>query len=324
MISVLFIVVVMSFLVLAIAQTASRAAERQFATRARAELYWYAVGLESLATVALGEAISAQGAALTAENPVFGRVYELPLETGEAELAFNDATRCLDVNSFSRRSDSGRFEINPRARAAMISLGATLGLGNAEAEGVVSAVADWIDADAFQEPRGAEDAYYTALPAPYRTGAAPLADVSEIRAIAGVNEDIYKLLRPALCARNGERLTSINVNMLTPADAPLLSAVLGEAVDVGRAQEIIASLPPGGYSTMEEFWQAPAVAPINQASDGQQGLSAAIGDNLSVASRYIAARGVVRQEKTSLELNLLLEIQGNNVTVISRRIGRRS
>ncbi|MEL7487566.1 MAG: type II secretion system minor pseudopilin GspK, partial [Pseudomonadota bacterium] len=285
MISVLFIVVIMSFLVLAIAETAARAAERQFAARTRSELYWFAVGVEELAEAALAEATSGEGSALTANNPIFGQVFQVPLDAGAAELAFADATKCFNVNSFSRRGESGRDEANAQAQAALVAFGESVGLGPSDLQGVVAAIADWIDSDAAQEPRGAEDGYYSVLPTPYRTGGAPLVDVSEIRAVAGVDAQLYSLLRPVLCARSEDALASINLNLLTPADAPLLAALLGDVADVSAAQEIIASLPPGGYASMDEFWASPAVEALPRGEDENSELRSEVGDALAVTSR---------------------------------------
>jgi len=340
LITVLFLVVILSFLILSISQTATLASQRAFASRAHTELYWRTVGLEALAKSAAKTALEQlDGAALTSENPLFATVYNLPMDGATAQLAFTDNTRCLNLNSFAQtgaaRSNSS---VNEVAQKELVDLAEVLSISNVDIEGLVSVAADWIDADDFQNSRGAEDNFYTALPTPYRTSGTPLADVTELRAMSGVDAELYRQLSPFLCAYPEKISTPVNVNLLTPSDAPLLAAVLG-GKSLADAQNIIASRPPGGYEKINDFESSAGVkvgqGNLNQKienQDGQKGNSAVSGGprgnsnkqpRLAVTSRYLAARGVIEQGEMSLELNIIFQITGTDVEVISRRLGRR-
>ena len=185
---------------------------------------------------------------------------------------------------------------------------------------MASIIADWVDADNFQEPGGAEDNVYTALPTPYRTGGVLLGDVSEIRAMLEVGADLYKQLSPLLCARPQTSPLKVNVNMLTKDDAPLVSAIFGEGLNGFEAEELIASVPPGGYGDLSDFILDPSV----QAASDRIELEDLVEQRFDVNSSYIAMRGVIDANGGVLELTILFKVDGENVEVVSRRIGRRT
>ena len=54
---------------------------------------------------------------------------------------------------------------------------------------IADALTDWLDADTTALPLGAEDGAYAGLAQPYRTGGVMLAEVSELRAVKGVDAD---------------------------------------------------------------------------------------------------------------------------------------
>ncbi|MEL7491304.1 MAG: type II secretion system minor pseudopilin GspK [Pseudomonadota bacterium] len=335
LITVLFLVVILSFIVLALGQTTTRAAQRAIATRAHAELYWRAVGLEALAKTAL-EAALQESITLTAESPILAAVYDVPMEGANARFGFVDQTTCFNVNSLVRSEAAAGDSINGQSRAEMMSFAEKVGISGADMDGLVSVIVDWIDADDFQESRGAEDNFYTALPTPYRTGGGILADVSEVRAMANVDEDFYQLLSPILCAHPDNEQTQINVNLLQREHAPLLAAVLGPNVQASDAENIIQERPPSGYEDINDFFQQEAVRAVqtsprgannnNRGANGQNGggEGPAGGGRLAVTSKYLTARGVVEQSGMSLELNILFKLDGPEATVVSRRIGRRT
>ncbi len=344
LITVLFLVVILSFVVLSVSRTASLAAQRAFAARSHGELYWIAVGMEALAASAIRRVSEQTSDAITPDNPLLASVYDLPIEGASAQIAFSDQTRCFNINALSRPAEgpAGGPGVDPEARRELMAFARNVGIAGGEMVQLAAVVADWIDEDDFQEPRGAEDNFYTALPTPYRTGGVPLADVTEIRAMVGVNEEFYRLVSPALCAHPSTSPTPINVNLLTPDHAPLLAAVLGEGVTATDAQNIIAERPPGGYRKIADF-EANELVRAARAKSGEAGDrgvrrrpedagvengESGSGDDpgsarLAVTSQYLAARGVVEQGVMSLEFNILFELSGGEVSVVSRRIGRR-
>ncbi len=321
LLSALFLTVILSFLALSLSQLGSRSAARAITSRSVSETYWRAIGVETLAKTVIMEAVRAQDNYLSSENPLFAQVYELPMEGASANIAFADQTRCLNLNSFSVATESSnRSPLNTAARDELIAYAEPFGVSPTNAARMASVIADWVDADSFQEAGGAEDGVYTALPTPYRTGGVLLADVSEIRAMLEVEAELYRQLSPLLCARPQREPLKVNVNMLTGTDAPLVSAIFGEAMNGFEAEELIASIPPGGYSVLADFISAPSVRAMEDRID----VNTLIEERFDVSSSYIAMRGVIDADEGALELTILFKVEGEDVEVISRRIGRRT
>jgi len=90
--------------------------------------------------------------------------------------------------------------------------------------GLVDAIVDWIDTDS--DPRGnegAEDAYYLALPRPYRAANRPLVQVEELYRVRGFDARRIERLKPFVTALPTR--TPVNANT---APVEVLSALLPE------------------------------------------------------------------------------------------------
>jgi general secretion pathway protein K len=83
---------------------------------------------------------------------------------------------------------------------------------------IVDAVIDWIDEDTIPLPNGAEDSIYTSLDPPYRPANNYFTSVSELRAVANIDNESYAALLPHVtaihpnwCGTTGG-ITPININ----------------------------------------------------------------------------------------------------------------
>ena len=164
---VLLLVATLAILMVSITQNTTDAVRRTGANLAREQLYWRHIGAETLALTAIDRALeNADTAPLNAEHPLFASPFLLPLEEGSGALRFADATRCFNINALVVGSDDTGFKKNEAAAAEFRRLVESLGLGSTDAEAISDVVVDWIDSDAAQELRGAEDGFYTGLPVP--------------------------------------------------------------------------------------------------------------------------------------------------------------
>ncbi|HZZ94353.1 MAG TPA: type II secretion system minor pseudopilin GspK [Usitatibacter sp.] len=137
--------------------------------------------------------------------------------------------------------EQGKFNLNNLVNAAgqasapdllvFQRLLSSLGL----APELAQAVQDWIDADDdLAGNAGAEDAYYLALPRPYRAANAPMAQVEELYRVRGFDAPTVAKLRPYVTAL--DRGTLINVNT---ASVPVLAAVLGDKVGTDQVARLM-------------------------------------------------------------------------------------
>lgn len=313
LIIVLLLVATMSFIALAISENTVLSARRSHNARSRGEVLWLGFGAENLARAAIRSALENTQTGMTADSPLFAAPREFPIEGGDLVMSFADRTRCFNINSLVAADNDGQSALNKPAAEELQKLMDAFRAPGGEA--MIAAIVDWIDADSLQQPRGAEDDHYASLPTPYRTGAAPLADISELRAIAGVDRERYRLLASRLCAYPDNAPTHINVNMLGESDAPLLSALTGGQLSVDEAADVIRNRPPGGYPNADSFWQA-------KAFEGKQ-ISDAMRERVKLTSQFIEAYAVINYGGTTANLSMLFEASENgSPRLIVRRLER--
>jgi len=164
--------------------------------------------------------------------------------------------------------------------------------------------ADWIDTDLEASfPDGAEDSIYTGMIPPYRTPNQPLASVSELAAIEGMDRATFKVLEPHIAALPGQ--TKINVNTAT---APVLLS-LDANMTTADVEGLLAERESAGFADIESSF-APLVTPdvINNILDDE--------------TQHFQLKVVVQIDTVRVTMNTLLQRgpQGN-VTPILRSLG---
>lgn len=320
LIIVLMLIATLAFIVLGLSRQTALAAQRGFNAAAKQELFWRAIGAEALAAAAIRTAVSADGGpAFTPEHPLFATDHELTLDEGRGVVRFADLSACFNVNALGAASGEEEFsqdgDLTPAgAGAEFAALLDALGVGRSDAQNIVAAVTDWIDEDRSSQTGGAEDSFYGSLPVPYRTGGAPMADLTEMRAVAGVTADLYDLLRTQLCAAPDETPAIINLNALTPDDAPLLVGLAGGDMTIGQAVSIIGDRPPGGYTDEASFWTR-----VTQASDVDPETFQNRG---ALTPSLIGARATLTLGEASLNVSMVFTVdnQGDS-RLVAREFG---
>ena len=142
-----------------------------------------------------------------------------------------------------------------------------------------------------------------------------MADVSEIRAVSGVTADIYRALRPYLCALPDESAVPVNVNLLTPAYAPVLVALTDGEISLTEARSVIEATPPGGWEALSAFWGHSALAGLNYDAQLQQART-------SLMSRYIEADIALRVNEIATNVRLVFKLSsnGDKAEIITREL----
>ena len=141
-----------------------------------------------------------------------------PVEGGMVRARVEDLQARFNLNRLGTEAD-GEGPAHVIFRQLLQNLGLPDNLG--------PALADWIDEDDSPRPLdGAEDEAYSRLPQPYRVANQPLADLSELRLVAGFTPQVIARLRPYVVALPAEAL--LNVNTASPT---LLGALLCQLDD---------------------------------------------------------------------------------------------
>ena len=275
----------------------------------------YAVGIESLLALRVDDVGAATPGVTTLEgdwNRVVRRI-ELPGE-GEAEGSISDGGNCFNINSLGQGADPAALTPRAAGIAQFAALMNVAGLPGVQARRVAEAAADWVDSDHEPGPYGAEDAAYAGLDEPYRPGNTLFAEVSELRAVAGVTPELYARLRPFLCALPTTDLGPVNVNTLMPDQAPVLAMLSPGGISLGSARAAIAQRPAGGWKSPADFWSTRALKGV--------GPSAEAGGQVVLDTRWFALDIKVRYGGSELHETALVDARFAPSRVAVRRWGK--
>lgn len=280
LLTVLLLVAVMAVVAVAVLDDVRFSVRRTLNAETQAQAQWYADGAETLARRRIAR-LSALNPDRTPLDPAWnGRAFDWPIADGRLRVVVRDGQACFNLNSVVEWTGD-RLAARPAAGTQLLTLGRTVGVEDGRMRTIVDSLVDWIDTDTSPRPRGAEDSAYAGRTRPYRTSGVPLAEVSELRAVLGVNDDAYRRLRPYLCALPSDR-TRINVNTLAQADAPLLAMLTGNALSLPMARAVIAARPDGGWADPAAFWSQASSRGVEPAQDAR--------DQVTVRTDYFNVR----------------------------------
>ena len=220
----------------------------------------YAGAVEQLAALTIDDMIADNPDRTTLAGGWNGAARRVALPGGgSAIVRVRDGGNCFNVNSVVQgdpRTGLGRRNSGVSELAGLMQV---LEVPETEARRIAEAAADWADSDDDTGPHGAEDSADAAGDSPIRTGNTLFADVGEFAQLAGMTPEIMARLRPWLCALPTTELSPINVNTLLPDQAPLLAMVAPTQLDLGRARQVLAGRPSGGWGNQIEFWRIDAL-----------------------------------------------------------------
>lgn len=270
LLAVLLLVAVMGALAVAALERMRMATALAFNSAGLDQARAFAVGIESLLALRVDDLIALSPERTTLAGGWNGQMRRLPLPGGGiAEAVIRDGGNCFNLNSVV--DGNLPTALTPRAVgvAQFAALMRLLEIPEGSAREIAEATGDWVDSDSNPARGGAEDQSYGRAVTPYRTGNTMMADVSELRAVAGMTPEIYERVRPWLCALPSTELSSININTLYPDQAPLLAMLAPEQIGLETARRVIAERPAAGWPSLVDFYRVPALASVLLPSDVQ-------------------------------------------------------
>lgn len=256
LLTTLLIMAVMAALTVALLDDIRFAVKRTINVNAYAQADWQARGAEDFITAFLQNDFrdlepGEKAALLQARQPLV-----LPTPEGVITLTLKDASHCFNLSSVVTE-DGG-----PNGIAAMEfgQLAQLLGLPQNQATALSSTLIDWQDKGQQAIPGGAEDGTYLRRKPPYRTADTAMRSPEEMRALNGMDEDLWELFRPFVCTGpptiDPLSPQKININSLPPERLMLLAAALagtGSAQDaLPAAEALLRERPITGYGTFAE------------------------------------------------------------------------
>lgn len=258
----------------------------------------YAFAAEQIALRRVSSLVSRDPTRLTLDGGWLGRDFTLPLPGGQGRARLTDANNCFNLNSLAAETAPGRLSQRPGAVRQFAELMKLIGINDGQAQQIAGAAADWIDSDSNDGPLGAEDNVYRSMQTSYLAANRKMADVSELRAVRGVTPKIYAQLKPWVCVLPVTDAVKLNVNTLTPEQAPLIAMLLPGQISVADARAALAARPAGGYGSSVRFWEGRAFEGREPPQDvaEQAGVNSrwlALTTNVTIGDGVLTARSLI-------------------------------
>nr|NMN91005.1 general secretion pathway protein K [Brenneria salicis ATCC 15712 = DSM 30166]RBP66499.1 general secretion pathway protein K [Brenneria salicis ATCC 15712 = DSM 30166] len=309
---VLLILALMVTIATVITERSGKAFLRTDSQLGRQQAKWYALGTEALAGKLLQrDALSESDRTHLAQNWAQpGRKF--PIDGGEVSVQLQDAGTCFNLNAINQGSGNADTQLTiPYPAQVFRMLLQHLGEEATRAEQIVAAVRDWIDNDSHPLTNGAEDEVYASLPVPYQAGNRAMSEISELRAVYGMDADLYQRLLPYVCVLPVETLL-VNINTLTEAQAPLLAALFLKEMTVPQAVALIQKRPRTGWESLSVLQQT-GLLPENSKNTVQS--------ILTVKSEWFFAQLHVRVGDSDFYQRSLIQLSGQKALVVQRQYG---
>lgn len=260
LLSVLLLIVLMSTAALAATDALARSVSVARVSDGRADSFWAARGALSVGEAVLNEMLAGRGSKLTADSALLREPVVFPYPRGTIVVRFREASNCLNLNTLILgETDEGVSMTEPDRLRQMFE---DAGLFSNDARELVDTLADWMDENTSPRAFGAEDAVYSQRDVPHRAPGQRLISLTELRAVKGYDPVKLAALDPMLCVRDKSENVPLNINTLTDAQAPLLTARFSSQLTRADAERLIESRPEGGWLNVEEFLLSERVAII--------------------------------------------------------------
>lgn len=288
---------------------------RTINVKANNQAFWYAMGAEQFAKSSLSTLQSATSENINLSQP-WAEDFAFPVEGGSIEARLTDLQACFNLNAINSNPPAPNTPVNgpSPSQQAFLRLLENFIEDTYQAETIRDSLIDWIDEDDIPSSLGAEDSDYESLPIPYLTANSAMSNLSEIRLINGIEaiaqSPNMKNISNALCVLP-ETDIQINVNTVTEENAVVLSALLGQTLQVGI--DIVSNRPEQGFDDIEDFFQSPEVKAI--AINTQQK------PWFAVTTKYFRLDTRAKFQGTQFRMSTIFKLESDNVTVISREFG---
>lgn len=314
---VLLLVAVMSVVAVGVVDKLIAAGRRSANVAAHDQASWYLIGAEELAMQTLRRSRLLDPDRTTLQQPWAAGRLEFPIDGGRIEGEIFDATNCFNVNALANESGgggSGGYGVDADERALLLQLLELVEAPALDPRGFADALADWLDSDSQAAGRGAEDYDYALAHPPYRAANTLMAEIEEARALEGLGEGAFRVLRRYLCARPQTGPVAVNPNTLELERAELLAMVFEGALSVDQARQVLRERPARGWSSVDDFLDEPQIRAV-AAPEG-------VADRIVLRSSFFELRARVYYLDAFVAARSLMSApESGRIEVLRRRFG---
>ena len=271
------------------------------------------LSLESFTKKYLNNKENRNNIVLAANNFSQKSPINLPLERGNLEANIVDMGQCFNLNSLISISATGEETANQENLEFFKNLMKSLFIQDQKIEEISPAVIDWLDKDFFPDSYlGVEDDYYRNEKPSRLTSNQFFFDITELRDVKGMTEEIFQKLKPYICAFNSVE-TKININSLNPFYPNILVALSSNTLSDLEARNILNGKPLGGYSSVSDF--------LNQQEIKTTFSSKFSKSNLTLETKYFILNTNIKIDDKDFHLKSHIFMLNESPKVIRRKFG---
>lgn len=296
---------------------------------------WYSQGAETLAVIALEKDL--ENSKADSLNELWASGFDFPTDHGTMSIRIVDAQSRLNLNELSEpfknpvpqqgQNISGHPKYKP-VHLRFLRLLQTIPLDEdetllslTEAEAVLEAVKDWVDADDTVEGfGGAEASYYSQLDIPITITNGDMVSVTELRNIKGITPALYQGLLPFVTSL--PNTPGLNVNTMGSWLARTLNADDNpEPLSILEAEQLFDAVLAEEPETEADFNGVPFVSDLFPVQNGNQPVMSTSG--LAYSSSWfelettVTVGDFVRRSRSLIDRS-----SAGNVRVVRRSDGR--
>ncbi len=270
--------------------------------------YWYAQATTELAKMILENDFSSEErVSLDQDWATPDTVF--PLENGNIRGTIKDMRSCFNINAIAKQD---KDEVRAEGVQQLQRLLEALDVDDYSAETIADSTRDWIDADTDSlAAQGAEDSFYEGLSVAHLTANELMIDISELRAVRGVSQNIFAKIAPYLCAIPSAT-QRINVNTV-PVDQPeILYALFPESLNLSIRdfEQLLENRSDSGWANVDAFLAEDTF------SSSASNISAQLKSQLSVKSEFFQLNGIVQFAERLLKIKLLFKMENQKAYTI--------
>jgi len=211
---------------------------------------------------------------------------EMPVDQATMSLRVVDLQGRFNLNNLITADDKVNLVAKQRFQKLLSVLRIQTDVSNA--------VIDWIDRNPNIEPQGAEDAAYQGSSG-YLPAGRPMLSVTELRAVRGVTDSIYRQLAPYVVALPVG--TPINLNSASSTVLAALGANVAELPRVGLPGENAPGrIPPKNIGSVADYLAQPMFSGQTVPADG-----------LTVNSQYFLCAVTVHLDAVTRQRYAIIE-----------------
>ncbi len=279
------------------------------------QAYWYAIGVEALAKVALKESFN-DSDTTNLSQPWAVEERHYPLDYGDVVGQIFDQQACFNLNVLASDSLTASGSERPFLVEVLLHTLELQQVDSYQAEMIADSLYEYLDRDnQVDTALGLEDSYYESMTPAYLPPNGLIADESELRAVQQVSGDVMQKMHGLWCALP-EADWRLNVNTLSLQQAPLLAALFDPYLSLDDARSLLESRPYEGWADLDSFVAEPQI----EAIDNQ--IVTQVKGYLDVVSDYYELDALVTVDASSVRLRTLFySSDRENIKVVRRRFG---